>query len=108
MSTPTFATPAPLWPIAWPGGEAPLASHLIYTQPGVLDDTNLSERHIGIKAGLAWGELADITAVYTDLGLSGGMVIGICRALEQNRPVEMRSLPNWSDERLRAARGPVR
>lgn len=36
-------------------GEAPYASHAIYTQPGVLDDDIPSERTRGIHAGLAWG-----------------------------------------------------
>jgi len=36
-------------------GEAPFASHLLYTQPGVLDDTLPDERACGIEAGLIWG-----------------------------------------------------
>ena len=35
-------------------GEAPLASHLLYTQPGILDDTNPEQRRLGMEAGLAW------------------------------------------------------
>lgn len=33
-------------------GEAPIASHLLYTQPGVLDDAVPRERALGIEAGL--------------------------------------------------------
>jgi len=58
-------------------GEAPIASHLLYTQSGVLDDTIETERQQGIDAGLAWGAKADIVAVYTDLGFSPGMNQGI-------------------------------
>jgi len=36
-------------------GEAPIASHLLYTQKGVLDDRIREERALGIAAGLAWG-----------------------------------------------------
>jgi len=36
-------------------GEAPFASHLLYTQPGVLRDGVALEREQGIRAGLAWG-----------------------------------------------------
>src|SRR5699024_10974542 len=54
-------------------GEAPWASHLLYTQPGVLDDSDPGERSLGIEAGLVWGGLADATVVYTDLGVSDGM-----------------------------------
>lgn len=73
-------------------GEAPIASHLLYTQPGVLDDTIPDERTRGIEAGLAWGKHAALTAVYTDRGVSRGMQIGMDRAQAEGRLVEMRSL----------------
>src|SRR6185436_19297995 len=53
-------------------GEAPFASHLLYTQAGVLKDKVLPERSLGIRAGLAWGKRADATAVYVDRGISPG------------------------------------
>ena len=34
-------------------GEAPIASHLLYTQPGVLLDHLSHERQLGITCGLA-------------------------------------------------------
>lgn len=73
-------------------GEAPFASHLLYTQEGVLDDSVPLERERGIEAGLAWGKCADVTVVYVDLGISGGMKRGIAHARELGRPVEYRSL----------------
>lgn len=73
-------------------GEAPFASHLLYTQPGVLDDTVRDERELGIEAGLAWGAIADRTVVYADYGISPGMAKGIDRARECGRPVEVRHL----------------
>lgn len=73
-------------------GEAPIASHLLYTQPGVLDDTIESERQWGINAGLAWGRVADATVVYTDRGVSRGMEYGILLAEGAGRPVEYRSI----------------
>lgn len=73
-------------------GEAPYASHLLYTQPGVLDDTVPEERTLGIKAGLRWGRLADATVVYDDLGVSSGMKQGIERAAREGRSVEYRSI----------------
>lgn len=76
-------------------GEAPLASHLLYTQPGVLDDTILAERTMGIEAGLAWGAAASKTVVYTNLGISKGMQMGIERAEAEGRPVERRYLHGW-------------
>ena len=73
-------------------GEAPFASHILYTQPGVLDDTDPAERHQGIQAGLAWGANATLTAVYDDLGITEGMRQGIARAEAEGRPVEVRQL----------------
>lgn len=73
-------------------GEAPLASHLLYTQPGILDDNNPSERSLGITAGFAWGDKADLVAVYTDRGISGGMMQGIEVAAIRGVPVEFRSI----------------
>lgn len=75
-------------------GEAPIASHLLYTQPGVLDDNVPSERQHGIDAGLAWGAVADATVVYVDLGTSNGMRYGIANADAAGRPVEYR----WLDD----------
>lgn len=73
-------------------GDAPAASHLLYTQPGVLDDGNPEERARGIDAGLAWGAVAEATVVYTDRGISRGMAAGIERAEAEGRPVEWRTL----------------
>jgi len=76
-------------------GEAPYASHLLYTQPGVLDDTVPSERLQGMAAGFAWGDMAAATVVYTDRGMSSGMLEGVARAVAAGRPVEYRNLPEW-------------
>lgn len=58
-------------------GEAPIASHLLYTQPGILDDNIPEEREWGIDAGLAWRKVADATIVYTDYDITAGMRYGI-------------------------------
>ncbi len=73
-------------------GESPYASHLLYTQPGVLDDTVPEERTLGIAAGFAWAAQADLIAVYVDLGMSRGMGQGVARALKSGQPVEFRTL----------------
>lgn len=54
-------------------GEAPFASHGLYTQPGVLRDELWEEREHGIVAGYAWRFVARTTAFYLDLGWSSGM-----------------------------------
>lgn len=73
-------------------GEAPIASHLLYTQPGVLDDDVPAERQHGIDAGLAWKAVAHASVVYTDRGISRGMQYGIDAAKAAGLPVELRSL----------------
>jgi hypothetical protein len=77
-------------------GEAPFASHLLYTQPGVLDDTLHHERTLGIDAGFVWGANADLSAVYTDLGISKGMEYGIKNAEKAGRKIEYRSIETWA------------
>lgn len=79
-------------------GEAPFASHLLYTQPNILNDTVIEERKLGIQAGFAWGIYADKTVVYTDLGISVGMLMGIADAKENFRMIEYRTLPDWKKE----------
>lgn len=73
-------------------GDAPFASHLIYTQPGILDDDKEDERALGIAAGFLWGVVADATALYIDLGVSDGMKIGFRDARRRHRRLELRSL----------------
>ena len=73
-------------------GEAPIASHLLYTQPGILDDDRSVERQLGIDAGLSWTNVADASVVYTDLGISKGMQYGINKAIQSGLLVEYRSL----------------
>lgn len=73
-------------------GEAPFASHLLYTQPGVLRDDVPAERRQGVAAGLAWRRAAAATVVYTDRGISPGMKLGIETAQAAGRPVEYRTL----------------
>ena len=77
-------------------GESPVASHLLYTQPGILDDDIPEERQLGIDAGLAWRRVAEQTVVYTDRGISKGMEYGIRLAMQSGIPVIYRSLPAGS------------
>lgn len=73
-------------------GEAPIASHLLFTQPGVLDDTKPEERALGIGAGHAWYRTAEAAVVYIDRGISRGMQAGVEAAKAAGVPVELRSL----------------
>jgi hypothetical protein len=81
-------------------GEIPVASHLLYTQSGILDDNSPHEREMGIRAGKELIEKAgDLTAIYTDLGMSKGMEFGVNHAKQHGRRVEYRSLgPEWEKE----------
>lgn len=86
-------------------GEAPFASHALYTQPGVLVDDDPADRQLGIAAGLDWAAVADFTVVYGDLGISKGMRLGIEHATKLGRPVRYRSLEEWAQVEPRRKHG---
>src|SRR5687767_11830076 len=73
-------------------GEAPIASHLLYTQPGILRDEVSEERTLGIEAGLAWAKQGEVSAFYIDRGWSRGMIAAFRRARSQGRRCELRTL----------------
>jgi hypothetical protein len=73
-------------------GEAPIASHLLYTQLGILQDSIPEERKWGIDAGLAWKEVAELHVFYIDYGYSRGMEYARQYATENNIPTEERKL----------------
>jgi len=73
-------------------GEAPIASHLLYTQDSILNDHIPAERQLGIDAGLAWKVVAQASVVYADLGITKGMQYGIDQAKKQGLEVEIRYL----------------
>lgn len=74
--------------------EAPMASHLLYTQPTILDDTVPKERQKGMEAGWEWLKVVNKSVVYTDLGISPGMKDGIEKAKSAGIPIEYRTLDN--------------
>lgn len=73
-------------------GEAPIASHLLFTQEGVLNDKDKVERSLGIAAGHAWLRVAELVAVYRDFGVSKGMELGIERARSAGVGIEFRDI----------------
>ena len=73
-------------------GESPIASHLLYTQPGILRDDVADERALGIAAGLSWYRVAQACVVYLDHGMSRGMVEGIRKARGLGVEIEERYL----------------
>jgi hypothetical protein len=73
-------------------GEAPFASHLLYTQPNVLVDELEEEREWGIRASFAWLSVAQALVVYTDRGITKGMRHGIKTARALGIMIEFRKL----------------
>lgn len=73
-------------------GEAPIASHLLYTQPGILDDDKPEERALGIAAGLAWRTVATFAAFYIDRGCSPGMKAALDTYRRDGIPVVIREI----------------
>lgn len=74
-------------------GEFPFASHLLYTQPGVLDDNDPADRALGIEAGFEWARHASAAVFYTDLGMSRGMVEAVKHWEKQGMLIVERQLP---------------
>lgn len=74
---------------------APFASHLLYTQEHILDDTIESERNLGISAGLELAKCADASFVFYDLGISSGMLWGIKSAIENDRELHFISFQDY-------------
>lgn len=72
-------------------GEAPIASHLLYTQPGILDDDTPAERALGIAAGLAWRKVAEAAIFYVDRGWSRGMLAARATYEREGFPFEIRA-----------------
>jgi hypothetical protein len=73
-------------------GESPYASHLFFTQDGILNDDIPEERRQGIMAGLAWEDVADMVAIYADFGVTDGMKIGLDRHKKNLKYIEVRYL----------------
>lgn len=72
--------------------EAPLASHLLYTQEGILRDDVPAERKWGIMAGFEWNKFAELVVVYQDYGITPSMQMGIERAEQLGIPIEYRKI----------------
>lgn len=76
-------------------GEAPIASHLLYTQENVLDDLIPAERTLGIAAGLAWRAVAESAVFYVDRGWSSGMTAARELYDREGFPYEIRTLEGY-------------
>jgi len=71
-------------------GDAPVASHRLY--PGILDDNLADQRALGMAAGHAWICVAEAMVVYTDLGVSPGMLEAMRLAHGHGIPIERRTI----------------
>lgn len=86
-------------------GEAPYASHGLY--PGVLNDAVYEQRRLGMYAGFAWGEKADVRAVYIDHGITPGMAQGIDRGRALGQTIEHRTIGKEGGDGDRGAKNSV-
>lgn len=83
-------------------GEAPFASHGLYTQPGVLRDEVPEERAKGIAAGFLWGSVAPKRAFYLDYGWTPGMQAGLAEAFRLRQIIALRRLGGrWAQGKSR-------
>ena len=76
-------------------GEAPIASHLLYTQEGILIDEIPRERRMGIDAGHAWLIGCDLVVFYVDLGMSDGMKAALSRVQNFRISLDIRNVKGW-------------
>lgn len=74
--------------------EAPFAGHLFYTT--ILDDADSKQRVLGMTAAHSFMASSHRVAVYTDLGMTEGMVSDVNAALDMKLPMVFRRLPNWA------------
>lgn len=75
-------------------GETPVASHKLYTD--VLDDEDDGDRSLGIEMGYDLMELSSYVAMYTDLGVQGGMIDA--KKIAQDKlglEIKYRTLEDW-------------
>ena len=79
--------------------ESPIASHLLYTQPGILNDQVPEERQLGMEAGWAWIQVAELMVVYTDYGVSKGMRAAMQVARDAGLKIEERNLAEHAQYR---------
>lgn len=73
-------------------GEVPFASHLIYPQPGILNDADPNERAQGISLGYEWWPFCEKIVFYIDRGMSNGMASALQRAISMKLQFEFRRL----------------
>lgn len=78
-------------------GEAPFASHLLYTQPGILRDEVNEERELGMDLGWHIMRRSNYVVAYGDLGFSSGMIRGLKAALDAGLKIKMRFLSEVYD-----------
>jgi hypothetical protein len=71
-------------------GEAPFASHQMYTM--ALDNTSDYQRLIGIECGYTWLRLAQLQVFYTDRGWSPGMIEAWRAGAALDMPYRIRAL----------------
>jgi hypothetical protein len=69
-------------------GEAPFASHMMYTT--TLNDCHAGERELGISCGYAWWPNAELIAFYVDHGWSEGMLAARDRATALGKRIAIR------------------
>lgn len=73
-------------------GEAPIMSHLLYMQPGILDSSNPEQLAQGVEAARAWGSAAHETVLYCDRGITVSMDAATDRAHREGRSVTQRTI----------------
>lgn len=77
-----------------------MASH--HLLPEILRDSDPYERELGIRCGFAWGAHADVVAIYSQLGVSRGMLQAIAHYKSAGKPIEWRGIAENEFRRILA------
>lgn len=75
-------------------GEYPLSNCLLYTEHGILNLLNATDRYTEIASALGWMTVADRLVVYLDHGLTPIMEASIRHANAHRIPVDYRRIKN--------------
>jgi hypothetical protein len=71
-------------------GEAPFAGQLFYLN--FLNDKVPIEKDVSLISHMSWITVADLVAVYIDMGISASMQMGVNVAMIKNKRLEYRTI----------------
>ena len=81
-------------------GHAPFAPHLLY--PGIVDDSNIKDRELGITCGLCFLDACDEVWAYVGRGQTPGMAQELAYARNTGKRIRYINGLTFTQEKLQA------